>query len=92
MTEVRIARRGARRGRPKGSTNLSAAERIARRLGQIYDALLQSALAGDAAAATVCLDIVRNPGRYPQAQRRQAQPQSSAAAEPQSAGSADHDA
>lgn len=52
-------------GRPTGSKDPSLKERIARRLPKIYDAISRQAELGDAAAAALCIDIVRNPSNYP---------------------------
>lgn len=56
-------------GRPEGSKNPSAHEKIKRNLPQIYEGLLKSAMAGDAAAAGLCFDIAKNPAKYPLPQK-----------------------
>lgn len=52
-------------GRPDGVKDPIAHERIRRRLHKIYDALLHNAETGDAAAASLCFDICKNPDKYP---------------------------
>lgn len=54
-------------GRPEGSRDPSPAEQIRRRLPKIYEAALKSAEAGDAAAARLCIDIVKHPEQFPRA-------------------------
>lgn len=58
-------------GRPKGSRDPSPAERIRRRLPKIYEAVLRSAEAGDAAAIRLCLDIVKHPENFKGADGKQ---------------------
>lgn len=56
-------------GRPAGSKNPTVHEKIRRELTSIYEAVRRQAVAGDAAAAALCFDIVRNPGNYPLPER-----------------------
>lgn len=51
-------------GRPKGSRDPSAAEKIRRRLPKIYEAALRSAEAGDSEAARLCIDIAEHPENF----------------------------
>ena len=50
-------------GRPKGVPNPDGLEWIRRARSKLYDALLNSALAGDADAIRLCLELT---GEYPQ--------------------------
>lgn len=52
-------------GRPEGTKNPGVVERIRRSLPRIYESVRLRALAGDAEAAQMCVDIVRHPERYP---------------------------
>lgn len=62
--------RVARVGRPEGKGNPSVTERIRRSLPRIYESVRLKAMAGDAAAAQMCVDIVRHPERYPSSDKR----------------------
>ena len=52
-------------GRPRGVRDPDFRTRITRRLPAMYDALQRRAEAGDPAAVAMCVDIVRNPDKYP---------------------------
>ncbi|MEO0248287.1 MAG: hypothetical protein ABIN58_01865 [candidate division WOR-3 bacterium] len=45
-------------GRPKGTFNPKSLEQISKKKEHIFAALLRSALAGDAAASRVCLELI----------------------------------
>lgn len=52
-------------GRPKGSTNADVPTKVRRKLHAIYDAAIAGAVAGDANAARLVLDVAKNPDKYP---------------------------
>ena len=58
-------------GRPAGATNASPPEKIRRNLHQIHDALLKSALAGDADAIRLCFEVAQDPKKFPLPDGRQ---------------------
>ena len=51
-----------KKGRPKGIPNPDGLEYIRREIKNLYNALLQKALSGDAAAIRLCFELV---GEYP---------------------------
>lgn len=57
-------------GRPKGNKNPGVVERIRRSLPKIYEAARVAALAGDSGAARLCIDLVKQPGQYPESDKR----------------------
>lgn len=52
-------------GRPKGTRDPNFVARMRRRLPKIYDAQIRAAENGSTEAARFCLDVIKNPGSYP---------------------------
>lgn len=59
------AKQTAEAGRPAGSKNPTAKQKVQRNLAGIYDATLRSALGGDAEAARLCFEIAQHPDEFP---------------------------
>lgn len=56
---------GSTGGRPAGSANADVPTKIKRRLKEIYEASIAAAVAGDADAARLMLDVAKHPEKYP---------------------------